>query len=174
MKDAGHAADQMKVSLTIDGQNIIASPGTTVLDAAANAGINIPHLCHLPGAEDSKRPCLLCLVDVNGERSRACRTEIAEGMVVVTINSELKAHREKSLQQLASHHYGDCKAPCNLTCPGGINVQGYVNFIAKGEYGAALRLIKEKNPLPGIVCRVCPRFCETRCRRVLVDESITI
>jgi formate dehydrogenase major subunit len=174
MKDAGYTADQMQVSLTIDGKSIAAPPGATLLKAAANAGINIPHLCHLPGAEDSKRPCLLCLVDVNGERSRACRTQVAEGMVVVATTPELKAHRKKRLQQLASHHYGDCKAPCNLTCPGGINVQGYVNFIAKGEYGAALRLIKEKNPLPGIVCRVCPRFCETRCRRVLVDESIAI
>ena len=174
MKDAGHTAEQIPISLTVDGRSIAASPGATVLEAAANAGINIPHLCHLPGAEDSKRPCLLCLVDVNGERSRACRTQVAEGMVVVTNTPELKAHRKERLQQLASHHYGDCKAPCNLTCPGGINVQGYVNFIAKGEYGAALRLIKEKNPLPGIVCRVCPRFCETRCRRVLVDESIAI
>ena len=128
MKDAGHTADQMKVSLTIDGQQISVPLGATVLEAAANAGINIPHLCHLPGAEDSKRPCLLCLVDVNGERSRACRTQIAEGMVVVTITPELKAHRKERLQQLASHHYGDCKAPCNLTCPGGINVQGICEF----------------------------------------------
>jgi hypothetical protein len=36
------------ISLTIDGQSIAASPGATVLEAAAGVGINIPHLCHLP------------------------------------------------------------------------------------------------------------------------------
>ena len=158
MKDAGHTVEKISVFLTIDGQSVAALSGTTVLEAAANAGINIPHLCHLPGAEDSKRPCLLCLVGVNGERFRACRTQVAEGMVVVTTTPELKAHRKERLQQLASHHYGDCKAPCNLTCPGGINVQGYVNFIAMGEYGAALRLIKEKNPFPSQISRGL-RYC---------------
>ncbi|NDY43310.1 FAD-dependent oxidoreductase, partial [Dissulfurirhabdus thermomarina] len=107
-------------------------------------------------------------------RVRACRTPVEEGLVVASRTPELEAHRKARLQLLAGTHYGDCKAPCNLTCPGGINVQGYVNLVARGEYEAALRLIKEKNPLPVTVGRVCPRFCETRCRRVLLDEPIAI
>jgi formate dehydrogenase major subunit len=105
---------------------------------------------------------------------RSCRTEAAEGMVVQTATPALDEHRRRQLEQMVSFHYGDCVAPCNLTCPAGINVQGYVSLIARGEHAAALSLIREKNPLPAIVCRVCPRFCESRCRRVLVDEPIAI
>ncbi|MGC8735883.1 MAG: formate dehydrogenase subunit alpha [Dissulfurimicrobium sp.] len=163
-----------QVTLTIDARQIVVSGGATVLDAAKGAGIPIPHLCHLPGKDDALRPCLLCLVDINGEHRRACRTEVKDGMVVTTDTHALIAWRRERLQKLASHHYGDCKAPCNLTCPIGINVQGYVNLIANRLFRAALELIREKNALPGIICRVCPRFCESRCRRVLVDEPIAI
>jgi len=50
MKDTGHTAEQIPISLTIDGQSVAALSGATVLEAATNIGINIPHLCHLPGA----------------------------------------------------------------------------------------------------------------------------
>lgn len=163
-----------KISLSINGQLVTVAVTATIMEAAKNAGIDIPHLCHLPGLQDTNRPCLLCLVEADGKQVRACRSPVQEGMVVETESLTLKQHRVERLQQLAAVHYGDCKAPCNLTCPGGINVQGYINLIAQGQYEAALRLIKEKNPLPGIVCRVCPRFCETRCRRVLLDEPVAI
>ncbi len=162
-------------TIIIDGKEIQVSQGITILKAAQQAGIYIPTLCYLPEGEDSRRPCLLCMVEVAGSgRVRACSTEVAPGMQIETRTKELEAFRKERLQALADNHYGDCRAPCNLTCPGGINVQGYVNLVAKGEYEAALRLIKEKNPLPVSVGRVCPRFCETRCRRVLLDEAIAI
>ena len=164
-----------KIRLTVDGTEITARSGETILEAAARAGLEIPTLCHLEGGGEPRRPCLLCMVEVVGRgRLRACNTEVQEGMEVVTDSQELRAFRKERLQALASTHYGDCKAPCNLTCPGGINVQGYVNLIAKGEYEAAWRLIRERNPLPISVGRVCPRFCETRCRRVLLEEPIAI
>lgn len=163
-----------EISLTIDGRPVTAPAHATIMEAAVADGIEIPHLCHLPGKDDAKRPCLLCLVEADGQQVRACRTTVRQGMVVETMTPALKKHRAARLQQLASVHYADCKAPCNLTCPGGINVQGYVHLVAQGEYAAALGLIREKNPLPGIVCRVCPRFCETRCRRALLDEPIAI
>ncbi len=164
-----------RISLTIDDQRITVSDGTTVLEAAEGAGIRIPHLCYLPGKDDPVRPCLLCMVEVEGRgRVRACSTLAEPGMVVHAHTGDLKEFRRQRLQALAASHYGDCRAPCNLTCPGGINVQGYVNLIAQGEYEAALRVIKEKNPLPASVGRVCPRFCETRCRRILLDEHVAI
>jgi formate dehydrogenase major subunit len=61
-----------------------------------------------------------------------------------------------------------------LTCPGQINVQGYIAHVSKGEYEEAVRLVMDKNPFPFSVGRVCPRFCETRCRRILVDEPVSI
>lgn len=163
------------VTLTIDNSEIKATKGSTILEAANSAGIKIPHLCNMPGGIEPRRPCLLCMVEVDGKgRVRACKTEVEDGMVVVAHSKDLDAFRKQRLETLAETHYGDCRAPCNLTCPGGINVQGYVNLVASGEYEAALRLIKEKNPLPLSVGRVCPRFCETRCRRVLLDEPISI
>lgn len=95
-------------------------------------------------------------------------------MVIITDNDELKAHRQERVAALASIHFGDCKAPCSLTCPGQINVQGYIAHIAKGQYAEAVRLVMEKNPLPFSVGRLCRRFCESRCRRVLLDAPIAI
>jgi formate dehydrogenase major subunit len=162
------------ITLTIDGHSVQVKAGTTIKDAAMTAGIKLPGLCHMPGHGEATRPCLLCMVEADNKQVPACRTPATSGMTVVTATPALAEHRRQQLEYLSSFHYGDCKAPCNLTCPAGINVQGYVNYIALGEYSAALALIRERNPLPGIVCRVCPRFCESRCRRQLIDEPIAI
>ena len=163
------------VEFVLNGEKARSAEGLSILEAARSAGVEIPSLCHLPGEEEPKRPCLLCMVEVEGRgRVRACATRVESGMRIETHTEELERFRAERLTALASVHYGDCRAPCNLTCPGGINVQGYVALIARGEYEAALKLIKEKNPLPVSVGRVCPRFCETRCRRVLLDEPIAI
>jgi ferredoxin len=68
----------------------------------------------------------------------------------------------------------ECITPCRLACPAGIDIQGYVAHINRGEFSEALKLIKEKNPLPLSVGRVCPHFCEDACRRTLVDQPIAI
>ena len=163
------------IRITIDGRELEVKKGQTILSAAKEAGIKIPTLCHIEEGPETETPCLLCMVEVEGKgRVRACTTEVEDGQVITVRSKDLDAFRKKRLEILAESHYGDCRAPCNLTCPGGINVQGYVNLIAKGEYKAALMLIKEKNPLPISVGRVCPRFCETRCRRILLDEPIAI
>ncbi len=47
MKDSGHTAEQIPISLTVDGQSVAAPLGETVLEAAASVGIDIPYLCHL-------------------------------------------------------------------------------------------------------------------------------
>ncbi|XOF32553.1 MAG: formate dehydrogenase subunit alpha [Candidatus Electrothrix sp. YB6] len=161
----------MSIPLIMNGQQCSVAAEQTILAAAKEAGVSIPHLCHLPGKRDADQPCL---VEVNGKRARACTTQVAEGMVIKTETRELVQHRKERLTRLAAKHYGDCKAPCSITCPGSINVQGYIGLIARRQFGAALRLIREKNPLPGIVCRVCPAFCEHSCRRALLDESIAI
>jgi len=65
-------------------------------------------------------------------------------------------------------------APCRLTCPAGINVQGYIQLIKQQKYDKAARLIMEKAPFPGVLGRVCPHPCEAECRRKLVDKPIAI
>lgn len=66
------------------------------------------------------------------------------------------------------------RAPCRLTCPAGINVQGYVQLIGQKKYDKAVGLIMEKAPLPGVLGRVCPHPCEAQCRRKFVDTPIAI
>jgi len=163
------------VTLTINGAEIVAEAGLTILEVARRADIHIPTLCHVPG-KPADTPCQMCMVEIEGQEGliRSCVGLAKDGMVISTDSPQVVAHRVERLSILAETHFGDCKAPCNLTCPGQINVQGYIAHVGKGQYEEALRLIMERNPLPFSVGRVCPRFCETRCRRILVDEPVSI
>jgi formate dehydrogenase major subunit len=163
------------VTLTINGTEIVAEAGLTILEVARRSDITIPTLCHVPG-KPAETPCQMCMVEIAGQEGLilSCVGLAKDGMVIETESPKVVAHRVERLGILAETHFGDCKAPCNLTCPGQINVQGYIAHVAKGQYEEALRLVMERNPLPFSVGRVCPRFCETRCRRILVDEPVSI
>jgi heterodisulfide reductase subunit A-like polyferredoxin len=65
-------------------------------------------------------------------------------------------------------------APCKMTCPANINVQGYVQLIKKKEYIKAVNLIRERNPLSAICGRICTHPCEEACTRANVDSPIAI
>ncbi|MBC8317137.1 MAG: FAD-dependent oxidoreductase, partial [Desulfobulbaceae bacterium] len=163
------------INIVINGSEIVAEEGLTILEVARRAEIAIPTLCSVKD-KNSQSPCGLCIVEVDGadEPVRSCDAIAQNGMKVITDSDALKAKRQEKLAVISSTHFGDCKAPCNLTCPGQINVQGYIAHVQKGEYEEALRLVMERNPFPFSVGRVCPRFCETKCRRVLVDEPVAI
>jgi heterodisulfide reductase subunit A-like polyferredoxin len=66
------------------------------------------------------------------------------------------------------------RAPCTMTCPAKINVQGYVQLVKIGKYKEAVDLIRENLPLVGVLGRVCPHPCEGECRRAQVDEAVAI
>ena len=66
------------------------------------------------------------------------------------------------------------RAPCSLTCPAGINVQGYVALTGVGKYKEALSLIHENLPLPGVLGRICPHPCEKECNRKDLDKPLAI
>ncbi|MCI5162213.1 MAG: formate dehydrogenase subunit alpha, partial [Candidatus Electrothrix sp. AX5] len=157
-----------KISLSVDAVQISVEQGATILEAARQAGITIPTLCHLPKKISQESHCEVCVVACEGREGliKSCATPVEEGMVIITENDAIKAHRQERVAALASIHFGDCKAPCSLTCPGQINVQGYIAHVAKGQYAEGVRLVMEKNPLPFSVGRLCRRFCESRCRRV--------
>jgi len=160
-----------RVALTIDGKAVQVQPGTTLLDAAYSEAIDIPTLCN-----HGEHPCQMCMVEIEGREglARACSTVAEEGMKVVAQSDSIRAHRKHVLELKLSRHYGDCVSPCSLTCPAHINIQGYLSLIAKGQYLEALRLIKEKNPLPLTTGRVCPHPCESICRRILVEDHVAI
>lgn len=65
-------------------------------------------------------------------------------------------------------------APCKVTCPANINVQGYIQLIKKGEYVKAVNMIRDRNPLSAICGRVCPAPCENACTRSNFDSAVAI
>ncbi len=72
------------------------------------------------------------------------------------------------------HEVVKINAPCTLTCPAEINVQGYVQLLNQGKPGEAVKLIMDKLPMPGVLGRICPHPCEEECRRQAVDEPVAI
>jgi len=165
-----------KVKLTIDGREVTARADQTILEAIQENGIaEIPTLCHEP-----KLPpygsCYLCVVEVEGVAKLipSCSSPVADKMVVHTDNPRIREARKTALELLLSNHYADCLAPCQQTCPAGVDVQGYIALIAMGKPREAVRLIKQTNPLPLVCGRVCVRECEVACRRNRVDDRVGI
>ncbi|MAF11370.1 4Fe-4S ferredoxin [Candidatus Poribacteria bacterium] len=64
--------------------------------------------------------------------------------------------------------------PCTLTCPAGVNVQGYVALISQGKLREAVSLIRERHPLPSACGRICYHPCESVCNRKDLDEPVAV
>ena len=162
------------IKIFLDGREVIAQKGQTILEVCRENEIQIPTLCH----DEQLEPvgtCWICVVDVQEYGLvTSCDTRIADGMVIETGNERVISARKKALELLLQNHYGDCMAPCQITCPAGQDVQGYNALIARGLYKEALELVMETNPLPSICGRICIRPCEAVCRRNLVDQPIAI
>ena len=111
------------VALTIDGRAVTAPAGTSVLDAAAAAGIYIPSLCAHPDLPPSGARrcdgevdggCKLCLVEVDGVDGlhKACSLPVAQGLAVRTTGDAIGAARQRNLAAILARHPHVC-----LTCP---------------------------------------------------------
>ena len=164
-----------QVKIIINGNEYIADTEKTLLDNILENGIYLPHLCHNKELE-SYGGCGLCLVEVEGIRKplRACSTTVTEGMNVTTSTPELEKSRKMTLSVIMSDHAGDCKAPCYMACPTHQDIQAYVGLIANGEEKKALEIIKQDNPLPASIGRVCPHPCEEKCRRAHLEGAVSI
>lgn len=68
----------------------------------------------------------------------------------------------------------DCTTPCQRACPAGIDICAYIGKLQKGDPAGAVQVIKERNPFPTVIGRICPRPCENECRRQYVDEPVAI
>jgi putative selenate reductase YgfK subunit len=94
--------------------------------------------------------------------------------------SELQTHREVFLSHLetANCPLGDCiqlsPAPCQMACPAGIDVSGYVTLIGQGRGDEAISLIRKDNPFPWVCGLVCTHPCEFMCVRGRIDKPIAI
>jgi bidirectional [NiFe] hydrogenase diaphorase subunit len=96
-------------TLIIDEKHVGAEESETILEAAADAGINIPTLCHLEGLTDVAA-CRMCLVEVAGTKKLlpACVTKVAEGMEVNTDTQRLRKYRLMILELLFSERNHVC------------------------------------------------------------------
>ena len=68
----------------------------------------------------------------------------------------------------------ECTTPCQRGCPAGINIREYIRQITLGNHHRSVQVIKERNPFPAIIGRICPRPCELDCRRNFIDEPVAI
>ncbi len=159
------------VNVILNGKPVTGNAGESILQLAVRNGIEIPTLCNDPRLEPYSS-CYVCVVEIEGMRSLqpSCSTKIAEGMKINTDNEVVRNARKAAMDLMVSNHYADCAAPCKLTCPAGVDVQGYISLIEKGLYSEAIGLIKKVNPLPAICGRICVRPCEVACRRNFLDE----
>src|ERR1700688_2977483 len=97
-----------RIELTIDGNQVVVAPGTTVFDAARLNGIAIPTLCHQQN-ETPVGVCRVCVVDVGGRvLTASCVRPAENGMVVSTNSKNVLSTRRTLLELLMADHPSPC------------------------------------------------------------------
>ena len=97
-----------------------------------------------------------------------------------SVMEALSKHREVFQSHIETHNCatGDCvrlvPAPCQMTCPAGIDIPTYVNLIGRGHDAEAIEVIRRDNPFPWVCGLVCTRPCELMCVRGRVDKPVSI
>ena len=158
------------VTLTIDGETIKAKKGTTILQAAKQAGIDIPTLCFLKDINEVG-DCRMCIVEVEGRRGFAtsCIQTVEEGMVVHTHTPNVLEARRTVLDLIISNHAKDC-----LTCTrsGNCELQKLATKfnVLHVEYPGEMTKHKIDDKSPALVrdfnkCILCRR-CVATCKNV--------
>jgi formate dehydrogenase major subunit len=160
-----------QVKLSVDGNSICVPAGTSVMRAAAVAGIKIPRLCATDRL-NSYGSCRICMVEIKGRKGFAasCTTPVEEGLEVVTQSEPIARLRRSVMELYISDHPLDC-----LTCPtnGDCELQdtaGEVGLRAvRYGFDGVNHLQAEKDssnpyfsfdPSKCIVCSRCVRACE--------------
>ena len=159
------------VELCIDGVAVTVAAGTSVMRAAAEAGIKVPRLCATDSLE-AFGSCRVCLVEIDGAKGypASCTTPARPGMVVRTQTPDLAELRRKVMELYISDHPLDC-----LTCPanGDCELQDTAGELGLREvrygFGGANHLAAPRDesnpyftfdPARCIVCSRCVRACE--------------
>ena len=107
------------VNFTVNGRQIQADDGVTVLTSCLENGIYIPNLCYLRGMDNPPASCRLCFVEIDGNNQpvTSCTTIVEDGMVVRTDTERLKNLQRTAFELLLSVHNIDCKnCPANRKC----------------------------------------------------------
>ncbi len=165
-----------KIKVTINGKEFETTSDKTILEIVHENKIdNIPTLCEDKRLEHYTS-CFLCVVEVEGLNRLipSCSTKVTNGMKIKTRSETVLKSRKTALELLMSNHYADCIGPCRNNCPAGVDAQTYIALISMGKYKEALKLVKQNNPLPLSIGRVCVRDCEKDCRRNYIDEPVSV
>lgn len=158
------------INLKIDGIDVEVPKGTTILQAAKKANIDIPTLCYLKEINEIG-DCRICIVEVEGRRGFAtsCIQKAEEGMVVHTHSKQIMEARKVILDLILSNHQRDC-----LTCTrnGNCELQTLaMKFnVMNVEYEGEKSVHKIDDLSPSIVrdfnkCILCRR-CISTCKKV--------
>ena len=162
--------EKKMINLTIDDQKIKVPEGTTILEAAKQAGIDIPTLCFLKEINEVG-DCRMCIVEVEGRRGFAtsCIQTVEEGMVVHTHTQNVLEARHVILDLIISNHAKDC-----LTCTrsGNCELQMLATKfnVLNVEFPGEMTKHKVDDLSPSIVrdfnkCILCRR-CVAACKNV--------
>ncbi|HWP73840.1 MAG TPA: molybdopterin-dependent oxidoreductase [Methylomirabilota bacterium] len=155
--------------LTIDGKEVEVAPGTNLIEAARQAGSEVPHYCYHPGLSIAGQ-CRLCMVDIdkNPRPQIGCNTQAADGMVVHTQTERVLETRKSIMEFHLVNHPLDCPV-CDQA--GECWLQIY--YMRHGLYDP--RMTDEKVHKPKavplgphvmldaercILCSRCVRFCD--------------
>ena len=155
------------VSLTINDQKITVSEGTTILEAAREVGIDIPHLCYLEGINEIGA-CRVCIVENKGMDTliTACNTPVEEGMQIYTNSPKVRKTRRINAELILSDH--DCKCAtcvrsgnCSLQKIAndlGILEVSYENVAEVSKWNYNVPLIRDASKC--IKCMRCIQICD--------------
>ena len=164
------------VNLKIDDKKVCVPEGTTILEAARQAGIDIPTLCFLKDINEVG-DCRMCIVEVEGRKGFAtsCIQTVEEGMVVHTHTQNVLEARHVILDLIISNHDKDC-----LTCTrsGNCELQDLaIKFnVLDIEFPGEKTVHKRDDKSPAIVrdfnkCILCRR-CVATCKKIQQIGSI--
>ena len=162
------------VNVTIDGVAVSVPKGTTIIEAAKQAGVLVPHYCYHPSLP-SPAVCRMCLVEVEKapKLMPACVTTVAEGQVVRVQSESARKARESVLEFLLINHPLDCPI-CDQA--GECELQDYVFQEGRaatryGDYAKRFNPVEDFGPDILYVANRCI-LC-TRCVRFMEDVAKT-
>ena len=156
------------ITIKINGMDVSAPAGSTILEAARLAHVEIPTLCFLKDINEVAA-CRICTVEINGGRlAPACVYPINPGLEVVTGSPRLRDYRKKTLQLILSNHNrsclscvrsGDCELQ-NLCRELGVDAEDYYDgekTVSALDESAA-HMVRDNSKC--ILCRRCSAVCE--------------
>ena len=155
------------VNAVIDRRPVSVKEGTSILDAARGAGIQIPHLCYLKGINEIAA-CRMCAVEVEGTERlvTACDNEVLEGMVIHTNSPRVRSARRTNLRLILSQHDTSCttcirSGNCELqriAADLNIHYQPYEVHPERSAVDLEAPLIREAGKC--IKCMRCVQICD--------------